>query len=438
MGSDYVTKHREVNLLYPSDTKCYRTNLDTKVSVVSNDIPSVYKPFTLFETIKTRGNPGWNRRPGSSEPETRPSFYPNSDRGGNCDHMKFQSERTYHPAIGYSVNYNTVDTMPIFTSLRAAKGLDTREIGEYAFQHHLPIASDTELNVLGASLSSRLSPLRPHASLFQTLVELKREGLPSLKSAVLSRHGFFGRARGVGDDWLNFSFGLKPLWNDLMSLAQVLIDCESLVTQFQRDSGRQVRRHSERRPVELSRTSVASNSLGFPTPGASSFIDGTGKLVTSELSTRETWFSGAFKYSLPAGDSLLAQLSSLNMESRYLLGLSFDPKSIWAVLGWSWLVDWFVNVGPVLENFTQTYMDKSVMAYGYIMCVDQCIEEQSYTARMRGANGGLYIVAPYSKITYRNFKRRQATPYGFGLSWTGFSPFQLSILASLGISKGRP
>jgi len=31
--------------------------------------------------------------------------------------------------------------------------------------------------------------------------------------------------------------------------------------------------------------------------------------------------------------------------------------------------------------------------------------------------------------------RQRANPYGFGLTWSGLSPFQLSILAALGINK---
>lgn len=423
--------------MYPPGLVTTRRSLSAGTVGITTRFADI-KPIALSETITTRGNPGFNRGPGAYKARGKGMTYANTDRGGNCDHWKYTFETSWADYHEYVTNYDTWDGMPIFTDNFGINGLSERDLREYAFWHNYGVTSDAELVTLGTNLVSILNPLRPHAGLFQTLIELRREGLPSLKSAVLSNKGFMKRLQGSGDDWLNLMFGLRPLWNDLMSTAEALLDAEQLLVQFRRDAGRLVRRQTDRKPVIVSEnTTVNDNAYATPSPGIGAY-SGLGKLTIQTQRTRETWFSGAFQYALPAGDSMLAQLQSLNQESRFLLGLSFDPKTIWSVLGWSWLVDWIWNVGPVLESFTQTYLDKSVMAYGYIMSVNEDTESHSGLWHMNSANGGYYIAAPYSRYTYRNFKRRQATPYGFGLTWSGFSPFQLSILASLGISRGRP
>ncbi len=79
------------------------------------------------------------------------------------------------------------------------------------------------------------------------------------------------------------------------------------------------------------------------------------------------------------------------------------------------------------------------MPYGYVM-------EHTVQTTVIESTGGWYVVSPgkFQRMPDIKFvvvdetkQRLRATPYGFGLSWDGFSPEQLAILASLGITRGR-
>lgn len=395
------------------------------------DAPN-HKAITRIESITTRGNPGWNRRPGHyDQPEQATHKWPNTDRGGNCVHTRYDFMRD--PQLSYTYAGNGLFNIqtPIWTSPWGLNGDP-----EWAIRGAFPAApSDDALDTLGTNVSSYMSPTRPRAALFTTIVECYREGLPALSSALKR-----GRVLGGGsEDWLNFSFGIKPLWNDLMSVAQAMLDVDSLLEQWQRDSGKLVRRRTQRKPVVIDRSHQAfPDSVGYPPLINSSYKRSGIRSVDSYRET-ETWFSGAFKYKVHFDPSFLGQVKYLNEGARYILGLSFDPKTIWSVLGWSWLVDWVFNVGPVLENFTQNYMNESVMAYGYMMSKETFQYSESLSnLEIYLPTGGFTTVQAYSGVNYSTFKRRQATPFGFGLNWTGFSPFQLSILAALGLSRRRP
>lgn len=434
MTAEYKTKKRITYFTYPGDFahRTVATSPDATSRLVT-DISQI-RPLRYVESITTRGNPGWNHKgPGSFyEPGKQNGKYANSDRGGNVTHQKYTFDCNPYPMRRYVGGYGYDLMMPLFPDAWAMSGPSEGQV------HGGEIApwSDASMDALGSKLVSFVSPTRPKASLFTTLVELRREGLPTLRSALLKNRN----VRGAAEDWLNFSFGIKPLWNDLQALAKSLLDAEALLLQFERDAGRLVRRKVDPLTTLISDVILEDqpNSYGYPM-GTGAAYNKLGTHVVSQKRTRETWFSGAFKYSIPRGDSLLAQLKSLNQESRYLLGLSFDPKTLWSVLGWSWLVDWVFNVGPVLENFTQSYMNDSVLAYGYVMCRETEMNTRSISGLiMNAAGGGIYM--PSAEMTYSQstFKRRQATPFGFGSSWNDFSPFQLSILVSLGITHRRP
>jgi hypothetical protein len=107
---------------------------------------------------------------------------------------------------------------------------------------------------------------------------------------------------------------------------------------------------------------------------------------------------------------------------------------LWQLTPWSWLVDWFVNARDVTRNLSAFYLDGLVMPHGYVMSDTRTVKE--FTLNLQFRDGlSWYPVTLFDRVEYRCRQRVQATPFGFGLSWTGFNPFRLSILAALGISR---
>lgn len=109
-----------------------------------------------------------------------------------------------------------------------------------------------------------------------------------------------------------------------------------------------------------------------------------------------------------------------------VLGAAPSVDTFWNLSPFSWLSDWFVNFGDMLGNLSYFHEHGQVMNYGYLMQTTELTRTVEWASRY-----GTTVES------FRNVRkaRIKASPFGFGLTWNGFSDFQLSILASLGIQR---
>jgi len=303
-----------------------------------------------------------------------------------------------------------------------------------------PISSISALEILGATAVARCKPTNATADLSVFLGELFSEGLPKLIGA---RSGLWQErtdaARKVAaDEYLNLEFGWEPIARDMSSIAYAIYSADAVLRQYERDSGRMVRRRYNF-PTEKNESYT---EVGSGTPWILGGVSGNlldpafaagGKVIRAESTTRNTWFSGAFTYHLPRSYSRSNEMARIALEAKKVLGLSLTPETAWNLTPWSWAVDWFSNVGDVLSNISDALTDSLVMGYGYLM--EHTVQKRSYN--FYGPTGCKTKGARPATVTFviETKQRVQANPYGFGLTWKGLSPHQLSILSALGISR---
>jgi hypothetical protein len=133
------------------------------------------------------------------------------------------------------------------------------------------------------------------------------------------------------------------------------------------------------------------------------------------------------------------ELSRIVAEARLLYGLELTPETLWNLAPWSWLVDWFANVGPILSNVSAFQSDNLVLKYGYVM--ENVTRTYARTNWMGVVNPSttVYVNHParvYDKFFVETKTRVKATPYGFGLNTTAFTDRQWTILGALGLTRG--
>lgn len=299
-------------------------------------------------------------------------------------------------------------------------------------------SSKDVLNKEGTTAISRCKPTNSVADVSTFLGELLKDGLPSLIG-----HTFWKdkakTSRKAGSEYLNVQFGWRPLVSDVQKFLNGVRNADAVLKQYERDSGRVVRRNfAFPEQVRTSEEVIQEGSATLPMsiPGVTAPWKGSAKskLTRRREIRQRRWFSGAFTYHLPSG------YDSRNKLDRYALlanrlGLTLTPETLWELAPWSWAVDWFSNAGDVLSNVSAFEQGGLIMRYGYIM--EHTIVRDEYILEgITDLAGGILSVQPLTLVTETK-KRQGANPYGFGVTWDGLSPFQVSIITALGLTKGR-
>lgn len=306
--------------------------------------------------------------------------------------------------------------------------------------------TDEELDERGATAVARCKPGEPYMSLATSLAELLREGLPTLlgKDALKDK-----TLASLGGEYLKFQFGYQPLISDVRDLASIARKSDIWLRQFERDAGRRVRRQY-RFPIEEEIDdlgTIIENTLpqlcgnhiftmAHPfNPSRPVYLGHLGKTVLTRVLQRRVWFSGSFTYFLPDGWYSNSQMERVNSRYSQMLGIKPDAETLWNIAPWSWMADWFSNTGDVVSNLTDFLSNHLVMHYGYVMCETFVTDTYSWRYNQDSYPGRPSI--PEVVLCTHTKQRREANPFGFGVSWDGLNPFQTSIVAALGLSRKR-
>jgi hypothetical protein len=302
-------------------------------------------------------------------------------------------------------------------------------------------SSVAQLDQLGAKAIARVNPQNSIANLSVTLGELLREGIP--RARVNQWKDEMRAHKNAGNAYLGFQFGLSPLGKEIGTLAAAVTQADQLLAQYERDAGRVVRRRYEF-PTERTETTteVGSSSYPYYEPLQSDFMSNSppfpeaGVLIRRRTTTIKRWFSGAFTYYLPTGYDSRVGMHRNALIAKEILGLDLDLEVAWNLAPWSWAIDWFSNAGDVLANVQRFAIDGSILRYGYIM--EHTMVRDTFTRKHTRPfkDNSIAVDSSVSLITETKMRRR-ANPYGFGVSWDGLSAFQVSILAALGITRGK-
>jgi len=154
--------------------------------------------------------------------------------------------------------------------------------------------------------------------------------------------------------------------------------------------------------------------------------------------TDKIWFVGKFRYYIPD----IGSSEWTKRTTRALYGANITPEVAWNLLPWSWLIDWFGNIGDVMSNMSSNAVDNLTADYAYIMRTQETrydMEGATTWNQLGSPTGASWI--PAGRVQKRGWSttttktRVGASPFGFGLTFDGLSTYQLGIAAALGISR---
>lgn len=284
----------------------------------------------------------------------------------------------------------------------------------------------------GATAISRCKPASPEAGLGMALIELKREGVPSLLSNVRNLQDEILFFKSLGSNYLNVEFGWKPIIAEIRATAKAITNHDSIVTKLRSQSDERIRR--QYRFPDVVTESVYHRDNQPPWPNLNAYqVTAQAERRILQKKTKRTWFSGEFIYHYPAvGESTPSEILAW---CRHVLGVDMTPETLWNVTPWTWLSDWLANIGDVMANISAISDDGLVMRYGYLMQEVELEYKHEHIGVVTADNSLPDLM--HGTFRYTAKSRIKASPYGFGFNWDGFSARQIAILAALGITRGR-
>jgi hypothetical protein len=400
--------------------------------------PRASQTTTSFRTGRGIDDLSTDKDFGSTNLEFRKTLKKDYDRGPQS---KYDTGHTFDTTVQFLESGGDVSLHDVTSGARYIGPLfSDRSLHQQSTYPGTP--ATVSLGYYGPAAIKRCAPTSPHVSLSTALVELKREGLPSLPGLNLLKDKV-AHFRELGGEYLNLEFGWKPIASDVQATIEAVRASGKMLEQFQRDSGKLVRRKTvfpEIRTTEI-RSQPAMGRLYAP-PGWSStvfrnqFVNSsvTGTLYESTETVTRTWFSGAFTYFVQKDNDVLNQFRQFEAKVNHLYGLRITPDVLWNLAPWSWLSDWYVNIGDNIANASALANDGLVMKYGYLM------QETTSTHRAQvsgpelknGSGRGGWTTT----FVTRRKVRTKATPYGFGSNPASFTSRQWAILSALGFARG--
>lgn len=278
----------------------------------------------------------------------------------------------------------------------------------------------------GASAWDKFKPTKPVVELGVFLAELR--DLPGL---VFKRLNKF---RNLGNNYLAYQFGWKPFLGDLISWFESIQKLDAQIAQLKKDNGRWIKRGGalfSSEDEDTTTTSGTKSDLMFP--GYYSIGNKTVKSVIKE----KCWFSARFRYYIPGLlNSKFGKLAAL----RRIWGLELTPEQVWQLIPFSWLADWFTNIGPVISNLCSSMDENLVAKYAYVMLEtsEEYTTSLQFTTQVQNAYPTAYEYHNHeisSRVRISTKNRATASPFGFNLEIGDLNNYQRSILAALGISR---
>ncbi len=298
---------------------------------------------------------------------------------------------------------------------------------------------DTDLSSSGPAMWRLMSPLRPGVDLGVDLAEIREiprmlhhavTTLDSIKAVISTLSNPKGFAQWV----LAINFGWKPLISDIKKAVNTFKKLDARIDFILRNGGVPLHRRTPPFAPEVTEEVLFEYSgpddLGWmrDIPFPSGWDDPPGqpgdgqtrfelKLVCRKTVTNVA--SGLFTY-------YLGDLPPTKPELRLrLLGLIANESLMWEALNWSWLIDWFSNVGDVIANIQGRLRDRLVSFYAYNQ--RHTVREYKWTA-----TNGYYHVS--CTRVFDTKRREKIDPFGLATE-VSLTDLQLGILLALGLTR---
>ncbi len=313
------------------------------------------------------------------------------------------------------------------------------------------------LEARGAEAWACMRPDKPDFTMASSLYELK-DFVPELKSGLTNLMDLMDRRRPGGSGrnrrspvsrtaqyYLALKFGWLPLLSDIRNFVEAQRTKQKRLDQLIRDNGRPVRRKCTdiRDPGNTGRDpaydffGAVPNGYGanYAPVHVTQCYTGWGYVREHVDKTSRIWAEGSFQYFLPPGPQTVAWKKKM---LRRIMGQRVTPLMVYNIIPWSWLVDYFADLGKFIEATSSGVSDRLVANYAYLMQETHWTrhtEKQGMTYSDVSGGNKPNVITMSSSTDVISKGRSRASPFGWGFNQNSLTPTQVAILGALGLSR---
>ena len=222
---------------------------------------------------------------------------------------------------------------------------------------------------------------------------------------------------------LSFTFGWIPLISDLRRLADFANQTDKVLARLEKlYSGKGLRRRLEKGLGSDTKESVTNNIAIESAHGEVFFCS------RKTFTTARRWATVRWRPTTVPKRSLHSEYYR-RLALRTALGLNLQTVYLWNAVPWSWLVDWFTNVGDYLS--THSNVIPAVSGPVNLMTYTKTTAVFTRTDNLKTVIGGEGVWIHESKIRTIGTSGTLVTELPF------LDARKLSILAALAIQRSR-
>jgi len=306
----------------------------------------------------------------------------------------------------------------------------------------------------GAEAWNKFRPTKPRGDLGQWFGELRDLPTHPFNSKLLREKVL--RFKDMGSNYLNYVFGWKPFIKDLVKVYETSKKVHNIL-RYLKNHNNKWRKVSGTIKNEFSTTRSSIGNISTPVLSTYLYYDSSYSRAELTQIVRDTvWFKARWKFHIDQKDLTIQDPKDVwgSRLLRKLYGLELTPALAWELIPFTWLQDWFINIGDVMANMSNSMYDNLVAKYAYVMShrsfmnvYDQSINMAStlpypHCEGTRWINSGVTMIEKTLKVravvTAECKEREYASQWAFGGGGVldeSLSPRQTAILYALGLSR---
>lgn len=297
----------------------------------------------------------------------------------------------------------------------------------------------------GSKMHYSASPLKQAAGIGETIAEILSGNIPKItsnffKSISKLKYDLKRAPKELSQDYLNTQFGIGPILEDLYKILVdgIMLHDALYGTSFRRARGTSLWSDTTVKPYN--RNQMPPSGGFHYSPAGVPTTSGTSYGIRHSNGTPTYTIHQAYDMRFTARFTLARASSIANGYNDKALALVrqyglWTPKLLWDLAPWSWVLDWYLNIGQGCVTAFDFGKDGGLRS-DYACVTTRTTVQVDFPSTTNENSSGRLILSPFFHSTTTTH-RIPVNPFGNFVTLNSMSSWQKSILIALGLARTK-